>query len=67
VLEASSLARVPVAIVCGRASVEVPGATVVSLVDRVGERAAFGDARSALVSVAEELAHRAGDLVGVGP
>jgi glycerate 2-kinase len=67
VLEASSLAGVPVVIVCGRASVEVPGATVVSLVERVGERAAFHDARSAVISVAEELADRAGDLIGVGP
>lgn len=64
VLEACALARVPVAIVCGRASIEVPGATVLSLVDRVGERDALGDARSALVVVAEDLASRASDVVG---
>jgi glycerate kinase len=66
VLEASSLAGVPVAIVCGRASVDVPGATVVSLVDRVGGRAAMEDARASLVGVAEALASRASDLVRVG-
>jgi glycerate 2-kinase len=65
VLEAGALARVPVAIVCGRASVEVPGATVVSLVEEVGERDALGDARSAVVTVAEDLATRARELVGV--
>jgi hypothetical protein len=37
---------------------------VVSLVDRVGEREALDDARSALVVVAEELASRASDLFG---
>ncbi len=66
VLEASSLAGVPVAIVCGRASVEVPDATVVSLVDRFGERAAMEDARASLVAVAEALASQASELVRVG-
>jgi hypothetical protein len=37
---------------------------VLSLVDRVGERDALGDARSALVVVAEDLSSRASDVVG---
>lgn len=65
VLDACELAGVPVAIVCGRASIDVPRATVVSLVDRVGERAALDDARGATIAVAEELAARADDLAGV--
>ncbi len=52
----------PAAIVCGRATIEVPGVTVVSLVDRVGERAALADARGATITVAEDLAARADDL-----
>jgi glycerate 2-kinase len=62
VLEACGLAGVPAAIVCGRATIEVPGVTVVSLVDGVGERAALADARGATITVAEELAARADDL-----
>ena len=64
VLEACRLARVPAAIVCGRATIDVPGVQIVSLVDRVGEGAALGDARNALVTAAEELAARAGGLAG---
>jgi glycerate kinase len=65
VVDACELAGVPLAIVCGRASIEVRGAAVVSLVDRVGERAALDDARAATIVVAEELAARADDLAGV--
>jgi glycerate kinase len=67
VLEACRLTGVPAAIVCGRATIDVPGVPVVSLVDRVGERAAIVDARSALMSAAEDLASRAGELVGAAP
>lgn len=63
VLEACRLADVPAAIVCGRASIDVPGVPVVSLVELVGERAAVDAARSSLVSAAEDLAARAGELV----
>ena len=59
----ADIGGVPVAILCGRAQVSLPGATVVSLVDRVGERAAMEDARGSLTTVAEELAARAGVLV----
>jgi glycerate 2-kinase len=45
-----------VAILCGVSSVAPDGATVRSLVDRVGERAALDDARRSLELVAEELA-----------
>jgi len=65
VLEVCRLAGVPAAIVCGRAEIDVPGVSVVSLVDRVGERAAFDDARGSLISAAQELALRAPELVGV--
>jgi glycerate kinase len=66
VLETSRLAEVPAAVVCGRASVELPGVTVVSLVDRVGERAALEDARGSLVAAAQALAEGAGELTGAG-
>jgi len=56
VLAAASLAGVGAAIVCGVASQEVPGVAVRSLVARVGEDAALGDARRSLELVAEELA-----------
>jgi hypothetical protein len=55
---------VPVAIVCGRSTIEVPAVTVISLTDRVGERAALEEARPSLVAAAEALAARAEDLVG---
>ena len=41
VLAACELAGVPAAIVCGRATIEVPGVPVISLTERVGERAAL--------------------------
>jgi glycerate kinase len=66
VLETSRLAEVPAAVVCGRASVELPGVTVVSLVDRVGERAALEDARGSLVAAAQALAEGTGELTGAG-
>ena len=56
VLAAAGLAGVRTAIVCGVASQEVPGVAVRSLVERVGEEAALGDARRSLELVAEELA-----------
>ena len=64
VLAACDLAGVPVAIVCGRAKIEVPGVPVISLTERVGERAALTEARPSLVAAAEDLAARAEDLVG---
>jgi len=64
-LEACGLAEVPAVIVCGRASIDVPGVPIVSLVERVGERAALDDARAVLITVAAELASRADDLIGV--
>jgi hypothetical protein len=42
----------------------VPGVPVVSLTERVGERAALEEARPSLVAAAEDLAARAEDLVG---
>jgi len=59
VLGAASIASVPVAILCGVASVYPEGAVVRSLVDRVGREAAFGDARRSLELVAEDLAREA--------
>ena len=64
VLGTCELAGVPVAIVCGRSTIEVPGVTVVSLTERLGERAALEEARPSLVAAAEALAARADDLVG---
>ncbi|MEX1264534.1 MAG: glycerate kinase [Actinomycetota bacterium] len=63
VLRACEFAGVPAAIVCGRATIE-PGVPVVSLVDRVGERAALADARKALIDAAQDMAGRVGELVG---
>ncbi len=65
VLEACGLAEVPAVIVCGRASIDLPGVPIVSLVERVGERAALDDARGALITVSAEIASRADDLIGV--
>jgi glycerate kinase len=56
VLGIAALAGVPVAVVCGRADVAVPSASVFSLVDAVGADAALADARSSLVSVVERVA-----------
>jgi glycerate kinase len=64
VLAACELAGVPAAIVCGRATIEVPGVPVISLTELVGERAALDEARPSLVAAAEDLAARAEDLVG---
>lgn len=66
VLEACRLAEVPAVVVCGRASIELPGVPVVSLVDRVGERAALEDARGSLVTAAQAMASEASELAGAG-
>jgi glycerate kinase len=63
IMREAGIGGVPVVIVCGRAEVSPPGATVVSLLDRVGETAAMQDARGSLVIVAEELASQAEELV----
>jgi glycerate 2-kinase len=64
VIEACTLARTPVVVVCGRAEIEPPGVVVVSLADRVGVDASLGDARASLIRVIEELATRAEELRG---
>lgn len=64
ILRACELAKVPVAIVCGRATID-PGVPVVSLVERVGAQAAIADARAALIDAAEAMAGQVGELVGV--
>jgi glycerate kinase len=56
VIELASLLSVPIAVLCGRAEVAPEGVTVRSLVERVGQEAAFGDARRSLELVASELA-----------
>ena len=56
VLEASELAGVPAAILCGVSTAEAPGAVVRSLVDLVGAEAALSDARGSLERLAEMLA-----------
>jgi glycerate kinase len=61
VLGASRMAAVPVAILCGSASIDAPGATVRSLVDLVGSEAALGDARRSLESLAAVLASETRD------
>ncbi|MDP9297251.1 MAG: glycerate kinase [Actinomycetota bacterium] len=66
ILRVAELAGIPIAIVCGRAEMTLPGATVVSLVDRVGAAAALGDARRSVELVAAELAGRASDLARRG-
>ncbi len=63
VLSAASAAGVPAAVVCGRAEIAPPGVQVFSLVERVGEAAALGDARRSLEMVAAELAARVGSLL----
>ena len=50
-------AAVPMAVLCGRSEIDMPGARVESLVDRVGEERAMGDARGALEDLAAEVAH----------
>ena len=49
-------AEVPMAVLCGRSEIRMPGALVESLVDRFGEERAMGDARVALEELAAEVA-----------
>jgi glycerate kinase len=56
VIRTATLRSVPVAVLCGRSEVVPEGVTVRSLVDRVGEEAALGDARRSLELLATELA-----------
>jgi glycerate kinase len=56
VLELARRARVPAGVLCGRAEIAPEGVWVTSLIDRVGEERALGDARRALVDVAAEAA-----------
>lgn len=56
VIRLAALLSVPVAVLCGRSEVTPEGVTVRSLVDRVGEQAALGDARRSLELLAGELA-----------
>jgi glycerate kinase len=59
VLQAAGERGVPVAIICGRATIRPPGVEVVaSLVERFGEARAFRDTRSALEDLVAELAER---------
>ena len=58
VIRLAELHSVPVAVLCGRSEVTPDGVTVRSLVDRVGEEAALGDARRSLELLASELAAR---------
>ena len=59
VLQASALAGVPVAVLCGVASADAPGAVVRSLVDLVGRGRALADAPGSLERLAQELAEEA--------
>ena len=56
VIDAATAAGVPVAVLCGRATIAPPGVTVVSMTERVGTEAALGQARRSLEQVAQELA-----------
>jgi glycerate 2-kinase len=56
VMRAAALVEVPVAVVCGKATVHPAGVTVRSLVDRVGPDRAFDDPRRSVEIVAEEIA-----------
>ncbi len=56
VIRLAELHSVPVAVLCGRSEVTPDGVTVRSLVDRVGDVAALGDARRSLELLASELA-----------
>lgn len=56
VLRAAREAGVPLAVVCGRADVELPGVVTMSLVERFGEKRALAEARPSLERLAEELA-----------
>jgi glycerate kinase len=64
ILQACGLAGVPVAVVCGRATIEVAGVPVVSLEDRVGRRVALDEARMSLIDAARDMAGDADHLVG---
>lgn len=66
VLHACRLAGKPAGIVCGRATID-PGVPVVSLIDRVGPKAAVTEARTALVGAAEHMSSRVAELVGSTP
>ena len=55
-IRAAALERVPVTVICGRASVRPAGITVRSLIERVGPDRAFDDPRRSLEIVAEEAA-----------
>ena len=57
---------VPVVIACGQAEpgLGLVGVTLVSMADRFGAHVALSDARRCLVTLAEELARRADELVG---
>jgi glycerate kinase len=59
VLRAAREAGAPVAILCGRADVALPGVAIESLVERFGEERALGETRHVLERLAEELAARA--------
>jgi len=57
VLRTAEAARVPSAVLCGRADVGAPdGVALASLVERFGEERALGDARLALTELASSLA-----------
>jgi hypothetical protein len=56
VINAAREARVPVAVVCGRAEIRPVGVTVASLVERFGRQRAMDDSSRALEDLAEELA-----------
>ena len=56
VIRAAELERIPVTVICGRASVHPAGVTIRSLIERVGPDRALDDARRSLEIVAEEIA-----------
>ena len=60
VLGAAEVARIPVAIVCGRACIRPGGAVVRSLEERVGPTRAMQDAEGSVELVAGELAEELG-------
>ena len=59
VLAAARDRRTPAAVLCGEAAIGLEGVPVVSLVERFGRERALGQARTALIELAEELAGRA--------
>jgi glycerate kinase len=63
VAAASREAGVPVVVFCGRADVDLPGATVVSMADVVGPGRAIREAGPSLEELAEKVAS---SLVGRG-